>query len=151
METTSISGEGLSEVVKAAVALIGKEQKAPYEQGQIDLTDKAVVEAADRKRFAFVNGIVKAVETRKVFTRDKNFQDKIDAVLTNPIGGLVIFAGIMFLVFQISQAWVGPWIADFLVGWIDTFKEWVAGLLEGLVIDREAWGAAVHGVKKSWT
>jgi len=131
VETTSTSGEGLAEVVKAAAALNGKAQKAPYEQGDIDLTDKAVVEAADRKRFAFVNGIVKEVETRKVFTKDKNFQDKIDAVLTNPIGGLVIFAGIMFLVFQISQAWVGPWIADFLVGWIDTFKEWVAGLLEG--------------------
>ena len=131
VETTSTSGEGLDEVVKAAAALAGKEQKAPYKQGDIDLTDKAVVEAADRKRFAFVNRIVKDVETRKVFTKDKNFQDKIDAVLTNPIGGLVIFAGIMFLVFQISQAWVGPWIADFLVAGIDTFKEWVAGLLEG--------------------
>jgi len=131
IETTSTTGEGLAEVVKAAAALEGKGQKAPYVQGDIDLTDKKAVEAADRKRFAFVNGIVKEVEKRKVLTRDKNFQDTIDAVLTNPIGGLVIFAGVMFLVFQISQAWVGPWIADFLVGWIDTFKEWVGGLLEG--------------------
>ena len=131
LETTSISGEGLGDVVKAAAALNGKRQKAPYVQGDIDLTDKKAVEAADRKRFAFVNGIVKDVEKRKVLTRDKNFQDTIDAVLTNPVGGLVIFAGVMFLVFQISQAWVGPWIADFLVGWIDTFKEWVGGLLEG--------------------
>ena len=131
VETTSTSGEGLADVVKAAVSLKGKNQKAPYVQGNIDLTDKKTVEAADRKRFAFVNGIVKEVEKRKILTRDKNFQDTIDAVLTNPVGGLVIFAGVMFLVFQISQAWVGPWIADFLVGWIDTFKEWVGGLLEG--------------------
>ena len=131
VETTSISGEGLAHVVKAAVSVKGKTQKAPYVQGNIDLTDKKAVEAADRKRFAFVNGIVKEVEKRKVLTRDKNFQDTIDAVLTNPVGGLLIFAGVMFLVFQISQAWVGPWIADFLVGWIDTFKEWVGGLLEG--------------------
>jgi len=131
VETTSTSGEGLTEVVKAAAALNGKEQKAPYIQGNTDLTDKKVVEAADRKRFAFVNGIVKEVEKRKVLTRDKNFQDTIDAVLTNPVGGLVIFAGVMFLVFQISQAWVGPWIADWLVGWIDAFKEWVGGLLVG--------------------
>ena len=95
------------------------------------MTDKKAVEAADRKRFAFVNGIVREVERRKVLTREKNYQDTIDAVLTNPIGGLLIFAGVMFLVFQISQAWVGPWIADFLVGWIDAFKEWVGGLLEG--------------------
>ena len=131
VETTSTSGEGLDTVVKAAIALNGQHQKAPYVQGNVDLTDKKQVEAADRKRFAFVNGIVKEVETRKVLTRDKNFQDTIDAVLTNPVGGLVIFAGVMFLVFQISQAWVGPWIADWLVGWIDAFKEWVGGLLEG--------------------
>ena len=131
VETTSIAGEGLAEVVKAAAALAGQGQKAPYVQGDVDLTDKTAVEAADRKRFAFVNGIVKEVETRKVFTRDKNFQDKIDTVLTNPLGGLVIFAAVMLLVFQISQAWVGPWIADFLVAGIDGFKEWVAGLLVG--------------------
>ena len=131
VETTSTSGEGLADVVKAAAVLVGQKQKAPYVQGDVDLTDKKQVEAADRKRFAFVNGIVKEVEKRKVLTREKNFQDTIDAVLTNPIGGLVIFAGVMFLVFQISQAWVGPWIADWLVGWIDAFKEWVGGLLEG--------------------
>ena len=131
VETASINGEGLADLVKAAASVVGKRQKAPYAQGNIDLTDKKVVEEADRKRFAFVNGIVKEVEKRKVLTRDKNFQDTIDAVLTNPVGGLVIFAGIMFLVFQISQAWLGPWIADFLVGWIDAFKEWVGGMLEG--------------------
>ena len=131
VETASINGEGLAELVKAAASVVGKGQKAPYVQGDIDLTDKKVVEEADRKRFAYVNGIVKEVEKRRVLTRDKNFQDAIDAVLTNPLGGLVIFAGVMFLVFQISQAWVGPWIADFLVGWIDAFKEWVGGMLEG--------------------
>ena len=131
VETTSTSGEGLADVVKAAAAAAGQKQKAPYAQGDVDLTDKKAVEAADRKRFAFVNGIVREVERRKVLTREKNYQDTIDAVLTNPIGGLLIFAGVMFLVFQISQAWVGPWIADFLVGWIDAFKEWVGGLLEG--------------------
>ena len=131
VETASINGEGLADLVKAAASVVGKRQKAPYAQGDIDLTDKKVVEEADRKRFAFVNGIVKEVEKRKVLTRDKNFQDTIDTVLTNPVGGLVIFAGIMFLVFQISQAWLGPWIADFLVGWIDAFKEWVGGMLEG--------------------
>ena len=128
---TTSSDKGLKEVVKAAVALCGDIQKAPYTQGNIDLTDKKVVEEADKKRFAFVNGIVKDVETRKVHTNQKNFQDKIDAVLTSKWLGIPIFAVVMFLVFQISQAWLGPWIADFLVGWIDTFKEWVGAALEG--------------------
>ena len=100
------------------------------------------METADRKRYAFVNGIVKRVESRKVRTRDYNRQDRIDAVLTNPAIGLVFFAAVMFLVFQISQAWVGPWLAEGfelsdgtvipgLVTLIDMFKEWVAGLLVG--------------------
>ncbi len=59
-------------------------QEAPYREGNIDLTDKKVVETADRKRFDFVNGIVAQVEKRKVLTKDKNSGDSIDAVLTNP-------------------------------------------------------------------
>ena len=131
VETASISGEGLTDLVKEAVALKGKHQKAPYVQGNVDLTNKQAVETADRKRFSFVNGIVKEVERRGVLTRERNIQDGIDNVLTNPIIGLLIFAGVMFFVFQVSQAWVGPWIADFLVGGIDAFKDWVGGLLEG--------------------
>ena len=128
--STASSNNGLEQLVKEAVALRGKQQKAPYIQSGVDLTDKAQVEAADRKRFAFVNGIVSEVESRKVFTKDKNAQDSLDAVLTNPVAGLAVFAGVMFLVFQISQAWVGPWIADTLVGWIEGFMEVAAGWME---------------------
>ena len=142
VDTASITGDGLKEVVQAAISLAGQDQKAPYSQGNIDLTSKKAVEAADRKRFEFVNRIVSKVETRKFKTSAVNYQDKIDAVLTNPLGGILIFAAVMFLVFQISQAWVGPWIAEGyefangfaipgLVTLIDMFKEWVAGLLEG--------------------
>ena len=125
VNTTSTNGEGLDEVVRAAVALVGKEQKAPYVQGDVDLSDKAAVVEADKKRFAFVNKIVSSVETRKVLTKDRNFQDKIDDLLTNPILGLPIFALVMFLVFDISQSTLGPWIADLLVGWIEGFQGWV--------------------------
>ena len=140
VETVSISGDGLKEVVQAAVALVGKNQKAPYAQGNIDLTDKKAVEAADRKRYEFVNGIVAKVEKRKVRTAQKNVQDQIDAIITFPVVGLLIFAVVMFLVFQISQAWVGPFIAEGvelangttipgLVTLIEWFGDWVGGLL----------------------
>ncbi len=128
--STSSGHEGLKEVVAAAVALNGKEQKAPYVQADIDLHDKKAVEAADRKRFEFVNGIVKQVEKRKVFTKDKNFQDKIDSIITHKIIGIPIFVVVIFLVFYISQTTVGTWIADWLVGWIETFQGWVGGLME---------------------
>ncbi|MEE1290972.1 MAG: ferrous iron transporter B [Spirochaetota bacterium] len=130
VKTASNSGEGLKEVVQAAISQAGKKQTAPYSQGEIDLTDKSVVEAADRKRFEFVNKIVKDVETRKVLTKDKNISDKIDNVLTNKWLGIPIFAVAMFLVFQISQVWVGTPIADLLVGWLETFQGWVGGFFE---------------------
>lgn len=129
--STSSSDKGLAEVVKTAVSLKGKGQNAPYTQGDVNLHDKAEVEAADRKRFAFVNKIVSDVESRKVLTKENNFQDKIDAVLTNKWLGIPIFAVVMFLVFDISQSSLGPFLADILVGWIETFQEWVAGMVEG--------------------
>ena len=130
VETTATSAQGLSEVVKTAASLKGQVQKAPYTQGDIDLTSKEAVVAADRKRFEFVNGIVSKVEKRKVLTKNKNAQDKIDDILTNRYLGIPIFTVVMFLVFQISQAWVGPYIADTLVAWLETFQEWVGGLVE---------------------
>ena len=130
IKTVSTSNDGLKEVVEAAANSFGKTQKAPYTQADIDLTDKKAVEAEDRKRFAFVNGIVKEVEARKVLTKDKNISDKIDAIVTHKILGIPIFAVVMLLVFQISQKWVGPWLADILVGWLEAFQEWVGGLME---------------------
>ena len=142
IDTTSTTGEGLGEVVKAAAALNGQPQKAPYHQGNVDMTSKEAVVAADKKRFEFVNKIVASVETRKVLTKDRNFQDKIDDILTNKWLGLPIFALVMFLVFDISQSSFGPFLADTLVAWLEAFQgmigEMVSGaapILQALLVD----------------
>ena len=62
VDTVSTSSEGLKEVVRVAVSLCGKEQNAPYVQKYVDLSDKKSVLLADRKRFDFVNEIVKEVD-----------------------------------------------------------------------------------------
>lgn len=130
--STSASNKGLEEVVKAVVECKGKIQDAPYVQGDINLNDKKVVEEADRKRFDFVNKIVASVETRKVFTNKKNVQDKIDAVITNKWVGIPIFAVVMWFVFWVSQAWLGPWLAEaVLCPIIDGFGKLVAVWMEG--------------------
>ena len=145
IDTTSTIGDGLSRVVEAAVAVAPKTQVAPYSDGEVDMSDKDAVLAADRRRFDFVNDIVNRVEKRKIFTKNKNAQDKIDAILTSRWLGIPIFALVMFLVFQISQSWLGAWIAEGyifnegkanelaipgLVTLIEWFGEWVAGLME---------------------
>ena len=142
IKTVSTSETGIKEAVKAAAELEGKGQKAPYDEGEVNLHDKAEVEASDRKRFEFVNSIVKEVENRKVLTKDKTVGDTIDKIITNPILGILIFAGIMWVVFYISQTTVGTWLADILVGWIETFQGWVGDkmsnanpLLYALLVD----------------
>ena len=125
--STESKDNGLSKVVTEAISRAGGEQKAPYLQADIDLHDKEQVDKEDRKRFSFVNGIVKEVEIRKQLSAETTTGDKIDQVVTNPIIGILIFAGVMWCVFAISQTYLGTWIADWLVGWIDTFNEWVGG------------------------
>ena len=144
VETVSTDNhdEGLADVIKSAISVCGKEQKAPFTQDNSLIKDKASANKADKQRFDFVNSIVKQVETRTTRTNVRNSQDKIDDVLTNKWIGIPIFAVIMFLVFQISQGWLGPFIAEGhefsngttipgLVTFIDAFKDWVTGLLEG--------------------
>ncbi len=141
IDTVSTSSEGLGEVVKAAVSLFGKDQKTPYFQGNIDLTNKKAVSEADRRRFDFVNRIVKNVEKRKTLTKTRNVGDKIDDILTNKWLGIPIFALVMWAVFWISQAGPGAWLAEGydigdthlwgLVDCIGYFKEIVAGWMTG--------------------
>ena len=130
IETVSTSADGLKAVVDAAVKRAGTVQEVVYQESNVDLNNKKSVQIADRKRFEFVNKIVKSVETRKILTKDKNSSDKIDAFLTNKWLGIPIFAVVMWFVFQISQAWVGPYIADTLVAWLEVFQGWVGGLFE---------------------
>ncbi len=142
IKTVSVSAEGLSEVIKTAVSLKGKKQIPPYIQEAIDLTNKKEVEKADRSRYEFVNEIVKKVETRHTFTKEKNRGDAIDKYIAHPVLGIVIFAAVMWLVFYISQSTLGTWLSELLVGLIDTFKDWVAvnvedaaPLLQAVLVD----------------
>lgn len=140
VETVSIKKSGLKELISKAVKLIDKTQVPPF-IGETSVLDKEQAEILDKKRFEFVNEIVTSVERREVFTKDFNRQDKVDALLTNKWLGIPIFAVIMFLVFWISQAGPGVWIAEGyefsngvvipgLVTFIEMFGELVSGWLE---------------------
>ncbi|MBQ2678139.1 MAG: ferrous iron transporter B, partial [Firmicutes bacterium] len=132
--STDSKHNDLKEVIEKAISLGGGVQKAPYLQAEIDLHDKNAVDAEDRKRFDFVNGIVNDVEVRKTLSKETTSTDKLDSALLNPVIGLVVFAIVMFLVFQISQAegpiGLGKVLEGLFGGWIETFQEWVAGQLE---------------------
>ncbi len=145
IDTVSTSSEGLEKVIRAAISSVGRVQAAPYKSNVSDISDRSSAEADDRARYAFVNGIVSSTEKR-MLQKSKSIHDKIDAYMTNKWLGIPIFAVVMFLVFQISQAWVGPAIADGfilfegsenelavpgLVSLIDMLAEWVSNSLSG--------------------
>ncbi len=127
--STAINDNGLSELIAAAVASSDKKQETAFNFAPANANDRQEVEACDKKRFAFVNEIVSAVEVRKSATNTLTKQDKADKILAHKWFGIVIFAAVMWAVFAISQTYVGPFFADLFVGWIEGFMEWVGGLM----------------------
>lgn len=128
---TKSDHNGLPELISAVIA-VGKSDKkqiAPHIGNAAKASSKEEFEKADKKRYAFVNEIVAEVERRKVSSDKQTLQDKVDRIVANKWLGIPIFAIIIYLVFSISQSWVGPWFADTFVGWIDLLYEGVASLL----------------------
>ena len=139
VETVSTTKEGMNLLMATAVKLCGKKQRASFTQENIDQNDKRAVRAADRKRFTFVNELVKIVETRQVHAKDRQKQDRFDVILTSRWLGIPFFALVMYLVFQISQVWVGPLFADGL-----TLND--GTVIPGLVTLMDNFGAYIDSI-----
>jgi len=142
--STDSDNDDLIKLMSAVVSVAGTGQRALYVQYGVDLSNRESVAKADRERFAFVNEIVRQVEKRQVLSRHRNVHDAIDDLLTNKWLGIPIFALVMFLVFDISQSTLGPWLADTLVAWLEAFQGTVAeavanagasDILQALLID----------------
>ena len=129
--STNHKNKGLKDVISAAINVKGTKQTPPYTQKENNFESKKEAEIADRKRFEFVNDIVSAVEIRNTLTRRKTAQDKLDIILANKWVGIPLFALVMWAVFYISQAWLGPLISDFLVGEIENFAALVNTWMQG--------------------
>lgn len=125
------SNNGLLELINTAITLgkSKKKQAAPNIGNIKNTATKEQFAKADQKRYAFVKEIVADVERRKVSPEKQTLQDQVDRVLAHKWLGIPIFAAVIWLVFSISQTWLGPLLADTLVGWIDLLYESVAGLL----------------------
>ena len=131
--STASVNDGLKSVVKKAISIKGKKQESVFSTQKINPDDKASTKEADRKRFNFVNNIVKQVEKRGIYTNKCNSQDKIDSFITSRWLGIPIFAVVMFLVFHISQSdspiGLGVASGNLLQSWIESLKEVVDGLM----------------------
>jgi ferrous iron transport protein B len=123
VETVSVSGQGLANLAQAAMAAAGKVQHP---------AEDTLVGADDKERFAFVNKLVKEAEFRQVESVKQTRQDAVDRIVAHKFWGIPIFALVIYAVFSISQSYLGPFLADIFVGWIDQLY----GLVEGAMGDR---------------
>ncbi len=127
--STKTSNNGLEELISKAAEVKGKTQSALYDNKGTNMADKNSVEASDKERYKFVKNIVSQVEKRETSSSSQTKQDAVDRVLAHKWLGIPIFAVIMYAVFSISQTYIGPFLADTLVGWIDLLYVWVEGLI----------------------
>ncbi len=127
--STVTNENGIEQLIKKAVEAKGSSQTSPLNGQDIDLSNKKEVEENDKRRYEFVKKVVTKVEKRRVQSNEITKQDKADRFLAHKWFGLPVFAVVMWAVFAISQTYLGPFIADILVGWIDKLYVFVEGLL----------------------
>lgn len=123
------SNNGLEKLISTVIDASGNKQQAPYDGSAVNMADRSAVEASDKKRYELVKEIVLEVEHRKINSNRQTTQDAVDRIVAHKWLGIPIFAVVMWAVFSVSQTYLGPLFADTLVGWIDGFNGWAAGLL----------------------
>lgn len=134
VETSAIktNGNGLRRLIDESVRHIEQshEQVAPRIDGLKEATNEKQFKVADRRRFAFVKEVVADVERRKISSSTQTKQDKIDRIVAHKWLGIPIFVAVIFFIFYMSQSLLGPLVADWLVGLLETFQEFVGSLFE---------------------
>jgi ferrous iron transport protein B len=90
---------------------------------------KEEIQKVDEKRFKVISSIVKEVERRNIRSSSQKMGDAIDRVVAHKWLGIPIFVLVIYLVFSISQSWLGPFLADYFVGFIDKLYALVETLM----------------------
>lgn len=124
---------GLPQLAAAVTRALATDRTAT---GLVSVETSDEFEAADQ-RFAWVNAVVTAA-TQRPGTRRRTRSDRLDAVLTAPILGPLIFLATMWLVFQITTTVAAP-----LQHALDSF-------FSGPVSDAAQSGLRALGLGDSW-
>lgn len=97
-----------------------------------------------KERKQDIKEIVSEVEIKDVDASQITRSDKVDRIIGHKYIGLLIFAVVMFIVFTISQTYVGPWISGLLESVMSLLSSWVekgmnnigtGDFLQGLVLE----------------
>lgn len=124
VSTVAHRGKGLDELKKQ----IEKSLKRIPLGGRVDqITDVRLATVTPEERYKQVEAIVKRVvpsASKTVVTTS----DRIDAIVTHPVWGWMIFAGIMAFIFQSIFMWAEPFM-NLIQTFIDSFGAFAAKVL----------------------
>ncbi len=104
-----------------------------------ELAGQLPIAALEAKtRYGWINELLEGSVTRKE-TQARTFSDRLDSILIHKFWGLLIFIGVMALIFQSIYSWAGP-LMDLIDGFFGSMGEAVAttlpeGALRSLVVD----------------
>ena len=102
---------------------------AALSENQWHTPDAAQLRLAAREAERIMKACVRPPE------RPDTLTGRIDAVLLHPVGGLLILAAILFVMFQAVFTWATP-----LMDGIEAGVAWVGGLIAAVIPDDGAWG-----------
>jgi len=100
----------------------------------------------DQERKDFIKDVISEAEIKDADASLLTTSDKIDRIIAHKYIGLLIFGVVMFIVFTISQTYVGPWIAGLLEELIAAFSTFVENSLDSIGTGDFLKGLILEGV-----
>lgn len=91
-------------------------------------------------RFRFLNPLLMDIIERQAAMKKRSTSESIDQLLLHRFWGLIVFVGMMYVVFQSVYAWAGPFmdLIEGVVGWVQGLAAGAltqTPILQSLVVD----------------
>lgn len=129
VEISSSKKQGLEKLISKANECVGVKNNTSFDYiNKIDSKDNSDREL-ERARFAYIETLLSDIEVRKTDSSKQTKQDRADRIIAHSFWGIPIFAAVIYFVFSISQTYLGPFLADYFVGWIDALYLYVDGII----------------------
>lgn len=94
--------------------------------------------------FSWVDGVETKIRDHRADPKYLSRSDKIDRFLLNPVFGLLVFFGLLWVLFQLAGTWVGP-VQDWFDGLFSSDDEGAISLANGFT-----WLLGLVGLEESW-
>lgn len=97
-------------------------------------------------RYSFIHKVCDATVVRPHESREHIRSRKMDRILTGKYTAIPVFVAIMILVFYLTFGLIGAWLSDILCLGIDTFVNWLDGLITAAHVNSVVHSLVIDGI-----